>query len=118
MKRLEALADLEQELDATKWASELREASIAQGRGRLRMMEKLNTSAELTQSPSTLIAPYKHCSENTVNASQTVFGHHCVVSALQYVAVGIPESAGLATYGYQNFSEFCFRLHQVAAHQS
>ena len=90
----DALAELEQELDATKWASELREASIAQGRGRLRMMEKLNTSAAL-------VAPYK-----TLLGKRAVYGHHCMVSALQYVAIGIPESAGLATYGYQNLANF------------
>lgn len=90
----EALADLEQELDATKWASEIREASIAQGRGRLRMMEKLNTSPEL-------VSPYR-----ALLGKRAVFGHHCIVSALQHVASNIPESAGLATYGYQNLANF------------
>ena len=88
------LAEIEQELDASKWASELREASIAQGRGRLRMMEKLNTASER-------IAPYK-----TLLAERAIWGHHCVVSALQYEVLGIPESAGLATYGYQNLANF------------
>ncbi|MGB0372352.1 MAG: urease accessory protein UreF [Opitutales bacterium] len=88
------LEELEQELDATKWASELRDASIAQGRGRLRMLEKLYPSNEL-------ISEYK-----SLLAGKKVWGHHSIVSALQYKILGIPETAGLSTYGYQNLANF------------
>lgn len=36
-----AVLDLDAEIDAWKWASEIREASISQARGRLRLLKKL-----------------------------------------------------------------------------
>lgn len=88
------IAELEEELDATKWASEIREASIAQGRGRIRMLEKLYPN-------NALIAAYKD-----LLIQKRAWGHHCIVSALQYRILGVPEDAGLSTYGYQNLANF------------
>ena len=43
---LDAVLELESELDAWKWAREIREASMAQGRGRLRLLNKLWAGSE------------------------------------------------------------------------
>ena len=87
------LIELEQEIDAWKWASEIREASLAQGRGRLRLLKKLWDDPRVESYRSLL-------------AEQKVFGHHLVVTALQFEILNVPEKAGLLAYGYQNLANF------------
>jgi urease accessory protein len=87
------LGELEQEIDAWKWASELREASIAQGRGRLRLLRKLWKDPR--------IEFYQHAL-----AKQLVHGHQLVVTALQFEILKVPMEAGLLTYGYQNLANY------------
>ena len=86
--------ELEAEIDAWKWASELREASIAQGRGRLRLLRKLWTS-------SVTIDQYA-----AAFAAGEVRGHHLVVSALQAELLAVPHQAALYSYGYQSLANF------------
>ncbi|MCB1123154.1 MAG: hypothetical protein KJT03_16490, partial [Verrucomicrobiae bacterium] len=87
------LLQLEQEIDAWKWASEIREASIAQGRGRLRLLKRLWEDPRIHQYAEAL-------------SQNRVYGHHLVVSALQFEILTVPEQAGLLTYGYQNLANF------------
>ena len=89
----EALIELEQEIDAWKWASEIREASLAQGRGRLKLLKKLWDDGRVERYRKLL-------------AEQEVFGHHLVVTALQFEILKVPERAGLMAYGYQNLANF------------
>lgn len=90
---LEALFELEQEIDAWKWASEIREASVSQGRGRLRLLKKLWDDPR--------VAIYQKAL-----AEQNVFGHHLCVTALQFEILRVPTKAGLLTYGYQSLANF------------
>ena len=90
---IERLIELEQEIDAWKWASEIREASLAQGRGRLRLLKKLWDDPRVDN--------YR-----TLLAEQKVFGHHLVVTGLQFEILQVPERAGLMAYGYQNLANF------------
>lgn len=86
--------DLDAEIDAWKWASEIREASISQGRGRLRLLRKLwDFSPEIETYAEAF-------------ASGKVRGHHLVVAALQFELLKIPNEAGLMTYGYQSLANF------------
>lgn len=91
---LERLIELESEIDAWKWASEIREASMAQGRGRLRLLRKLWSGSEH-------ISAYSQA-----YADGRVRGHHLVVSALQFERLAVPEEAALMTYGYQGLANF------------
>lgn len=86
--------ELEAEIDAWKWASELREASIAQGRGRLRLLRKLWRSSVLID---------QYAAAFTVGE---VRGHHLVVSALQAELLAVPHQAALYSYGYQSLANF------------
>lgn len=86
--------ELEAEIDAWKWASEIREASIAQGRGRLRLLRKLWPS-------STAIDQYA-----AAFAAGEVRGHHLVISALQAELLAVPDQAALFSYGYQSLANF------------
>ena len=98
----EMLMAIEQELDASKWSAELRTASVAQGRGRLRLLRKL----------------YPNCEQmETYHARQQqrlVFGHHCVVTALQSILLEMPLAACLLAYAYK-LGELCFRRDQTTA---
>ncbi|MGB0415417.1 MAG: urease accessory protein UreF [Coraliomargarita sp.] len=91
---LEQLFELESEIDAWKWASEIREASMAQGRGRLRLLKKLWSGSEH-------ITAYSQA-----YADGRVRGHHLIVSALQFERLVVPEEAALMTYGYQSLANF------------
>ncbi len=91
---LAELFELEAEIDAWKWASEIREASMAQGRGRLRLLKKLWAGSEH-------ITAY-----SSAYAEGLVRGHHLVVSALQFERLSVPEQAALMTYGYQSLANF------------
>ena len=86
--------ELESEIDAWKWSSELREASIAQGRGRLRLLKKLWPEAE------------KITLYTDAFAAGRVRRHHLIVSALQFDCLGVPEQASLHAYGYQALANF------------
>ena len=90
----ETLMAIEQELDASKWSAELRTASVAQGRGRLRLLRKL----------------YPNCEQmETYHARQQqrlVFGHHCVVTALQSILLEMPLAACLLAYAYQSLANY------------
>jgi len=86
--------ELDQEIDAWKWASEIREASISQGRGRLRLLKKLwGTSPRLDAYAKAF-------------ASGQARGHHLVVTALQFDLLQVPEQAGYMTYSYQCLANF------------
>ncbi len=91
---LEAAFEIETELDAFKWAAEIREASIAQGRGRLRLLRKLWPEDGAL---ATYAAAY---------AEDRALGHHCLVSALQFELLEVPERAALMAYGYQSLANF------------
>jgi len=91
---MEALFELESEIDAWKWASEIREASIAQGRGRLRLLKKLWDGSEYIDAYSQGFATGR------------VRGHHLIVSALQFRRLSVPDEAALMTYGYQNLANY------------
>jgi urease accessory protein len=86
--------DLDAEIDAWKWSVELREASISQGRGRLRLLKKLWESSPEIEA---YLAAF---------ASGTARGHHLVVAALQFEFLRVPVEAGLMTYGYQSLANF------------
>jgi len=89
-----SVLELDAEIDAWKWSSEIREASISQGRGRLRLLKKLwKTSPQ--------IEVYSEAF-----ASGKVRAHHLVVSALQFELLNVPHEAGLMTYGYQSLANF------------
>lgn len=88
------LYELEAQIDAWKWAAELREASISQGRGRLRLLRKL-----WSQSPA--IERYA-----SGFAAGEVYGHHIVVSALQAELLSVPADASLLSYGYQSLANY------------
>lgn len=88
------LIELEAEIDAWKWSEELREASVSQGRGRLRLLKKL---WQTTSSIDSYSEAY---------ANGEVRGHHLVVTALQFELLDVPEEAGLMAYGYQSLANF------------
>ena len=91
--KLEALFELEQEIDAWKWASEIRDGSVAQGRGRLRLLKKLWNDTRIDEYQQAL-------------AQQAVYGHHLCVTALQLEILKVPNRAGLLAYGYQSLANF------------
>lgn len=90
----ETLMAIEQELDASKWSAELRTASAAQGRGRLRLLRKL----------------YPNCEQmdryHARQQQRLVFGHHCVVTALQSILLEMPLAASLLAYAYQTLANY------------
>lgn len=90
----ETVLDLDEEIDAWKWSAEIREASISQGRGRLRLLKKLWPGAPRLQR-------YTHAF-----ASERAVGHHLVVTALQFDLLNVPDEAGLMTYGYQSLANY------------
>jgi urease accessory protein len=87
------LIELEQEIDAWKWASEIREASLVQGRGRLRLLAKLWNDPRVE-------AYQKLLGDNKL------FAHHLCVTALQFEILNVPSKAGLLTYGYQSLANY------------
>jgi len=91
---LAELFELESEIDAWKWAAEIREASVAQGRGRLRLLKKL-------WGGSSHLKAYADA-----YANGEVFGHHLIVSVLQFEQLAVPHEAALMTYGYQSLANF------------
>ena len=89
-----AVLELDTEIDAWKWASEIREASISQGRGRLRLLKKLWKSSPEIETYAGAFASGK------------ARGHHLVVAALQFKLLKVPDEAGLMTYGYQSLANY------------
>ncbi|NCG09040.1 MAG: hypothetical protein GWO81_05665 [Verrucomicrobia bacterium] len=90
----DAAFEIEAELDALKWAAEIREASVTQGRGRLRLLRKLWPK-------DGALANYA-----AAYAEGRAHGHHCLVSALQFELLKVPERAALMAYGYQSLANF------------
>lgn len=90
----DAIFELDAEIGAWKWSKEIREASIAQGRGRLRLLKKLWPESDL-------ILRYADGF-----AAGEARGHHLVVSAIQFELLKVPTEAGLMAYGYQNLANF------------
>lgn len=90
---LNQLSELEQEIDAWKWASEIREASLAQGRGRLKLLVKLWNDPRVDAYKAAL-------------SDKKVYGHHLVVTALQFEILKVPSKAGLMAYGYQTLANY------------
>ena len=88
------ITELDAEIDAWKWAGEIREASIAQGRGRLRLLKKLWPDCERIEQYA------------DAHAVGKVRGHHLVVSAIQFEHLSVPEEAALMAYGYQSLANF------------
>lgn len=86
------VAALEEEIHAWKWSGELREASLAQGRGRLRLLDRLWPDSELLHG-------YR-----SARAEGSVRGHHLGVTALQAGMLGVPSGAALAAYAYQTLA--------------
>ena len=91
---MQSLLVLDEELDAIKWASEIREASIAQGRGRLRLLNKLWADCEKIEGYAAAVRERK------------AYGHHLIISALQFEHLQVPRDAALMTYGYQSLANF------------
>ena len=90
----ELVFDLDEEIDARKWAREIREASIAQGRGRLRMLRKLWPDSKEVEFYAKAFA------------DKRARGHHLIVSAIQFDLLGVPLESSLMAYGYQNLANF------------
>lgn len=90
----EDLVAIEQEIDASKWSAELRAASVAQGRGRLRLLRKLYPDCERMHA--------YHARQQ----QRVVFGHHSVVTALQSIVLQMPLSACLLAYAYQTLANY------------
>ena len=86
--------ELDAEIDAWKWANEIREASISQGRGRLRLLKKLWKSSPEIEIYADAFALGK------------ARGHHLVVAALQFELLKVPGDAALMTYGYQSLANY------------
>ncbi len=91
---MQSLRVLDEELDAIKWASEIREASIAQGRGRLRLLNKLWADCEKIEEYAAAVRERK------------AYGHHLIISALQFEHLQVPSDAALMAYGYQSLANF------------
>lgn len=91
---LSELIDLEAEIDAWKWASEIRAASVAQGRGRLRLMRKLWPEHALIEAYQKSLG------------QQQLYGHHLIVSAIQFELLGVPADESLMAYGYQSLANY------------
>jgi len=90
----EQMIELETEIDSWKWSAEIRSASIAQGRGRLRLLRKLwPQSAALERYAIRFDA-------------RQVYGHQLVVSALQAQLLSVPADAALLSYGYQSLANY------------
>ncbi len=89
-----SIYDLDTEINAWKWSKELREASIIQGGGRLRLIRKLWPDHK------------KVIEFEKRRRSKLLIGHHLVISALQFECLDIPEEATYFAYGYQNFANF------------
>lgn len=88
------LLELDAEIDAWKWSVEIREGSIAQGRGRLRMLRKLwPDDARLERYAKAY-------------AAGDAAGHNLVVTALQYQMFAVPVEASLLAYAYQSLANF------------
>ena len=94
LKDWESIWNLDEEIDAWKWSAEIREASISQGRGRLRLLEKMWPDSEIVQQ---YLAAFK---------SGKARGHHLVICALQFELLNVPREAGFMTYGYQSIANF------------
>ena len=88
------IIELDELINAWKWASEIREASIAQGRGRLRLLKQMWPEDPSLQKYTELYAEGK------------VMGHHLIVSALQFKILSVPKSAALFAYGYQTLATY------------
>ena len=88
------LLELDAEIDAWKWSVEIREGSIAQGRGRLRMLRKLWPD-------DTRLERYAKA-----YAVGDAAGHNLVVTALQYQMFAVPVEASLSAYAYQSLANF------------
>ena len=86
--------ELDELINAWNWASEIREASIAQGRGRLRLLKQMWAEDPSLQKYTELYAEGK------------VMGHHLIVSALQFKILSVPKSAALFAYGYQTLATY------------
>ncbi len=89
-----AVLELDTEIDAWKWASEIREASMSQRGGRQRLLEKLWKSSPEIETYAGAFASGK------------ARGHHLVVAALQFELLKVPDEAGLMTYGYQSLANY------------
>lgn len=85
---------LDSEIHAWKWSSELRSASLAQGRGRLRLLKKLWPNQELFQA-------YEEAAKELAMRN-----HHLLITAIQFKILGVPPRVGLLAYGYQSFANF------------
>lgn len=90
----ETIIQLDEAINAWKWASEIREASIAQGRGRLRLLKQMWGEDKSLNKYAELFDQGK------------VMGHHLIVSALQYKILSVPNSAALFAYGYQTLATY------------
>ena len=93
-KDWEQLIELETEIDSWKWSAEIRAASIAQGRGRLRLLRKLWPQAAALERYATAFG------------ARQVYGHQLVVSALQAQLLSVPADAALLSYGYQSLANY------------
>ncbi len=90
----EKIIELDKAINAWKWASEIRDASVAQGRGRLRLLKQMWAEDRGLQKYSEYFEQGK------------VMGHHLIVSALQYRILSVPSSAALFAYGYQTLATY------------
>jgi urease accessory protein len=86
------VATLDEEVHAWKWSGELRGASLAQGRGRLRLLDQMWPEAEV-------LRDYHRAAGEGV-----LRGHHLTVSALQAVLLAVPVGAALSAYAYQTLA--------------
>ncbi len=90
----ESLIEIDQELDAAKMSKEIREASVAQGRQRLRLMLKLKPNPN-----------FKAMSR--LRKEEQIRPHHLLVFAAEYLANASPLEIALATWAYQTLAAPC-----------
>ncbi len=86
--------ELDQELDASKMCSEIRQASIAQGRQRLRLLRKINPDDLLNEL-------------SRLKREEHIKPHHLVVFAAEYLIHKAPLKIALAAWTYQALAAPC-----------
>lgn len=88
------LCQLDEEIGASKPSKELRQASLAQGQQRLRLIAKLR--------PSPLFEELK-----TLKSLKRIVPQHLTVFAAENVNLGVPLDATLMSWSYQSLAAPC-----------
>jgi len=106
--QLDQIAEIDQEIGASKASSEIRGASAAQGRQRLRLLSRLR--------PSALLATLAE-----LKASKRLTPHHLTVFAAEYLQLQVSLQSAQSAWSYQAIAAPCsaalklFRIGQEGA---